>query len=73
MQGYLHFWKPISEEKYVESGTDTSARVEGIETLKLLLNTGHFVDLIDTFVVPSFRRNQVFVSTMDKFGYMITC
>ena len=54
------------------TGNDTSARVEGIETFRLLLNTCHFVDLIDTFVVPTFRRNLVFVSTMDKFGYTCT-
>ena len=43
--------------------------IEGIGTFRLLLNIGHFVDLIDTFVVPTFRCNLVFVSTMDIFGY----
>ena len=73
IQGYLHFWKPRSEEKYVYSRNDTSDTVEGIITFRLLLNMGHFVNLLDTFVVPSFRCNQVFVSTLDKFGYMIRC
>ena len=45
---------------------------EGIITFRLFLNTGHFVDLIDTFVVPTFRRNLVYVSTVDKFGYTCT-
>ena len=68
MQGCLHCQKPRSEEKYVFTGNDTSARVEGIATFRLLLNTGYFVDLINTFVVPTFRRNLVSVYTMDKFG-----
>ena len=50
-------------------GNDTSARVEGIRTFRLLLNIGHFVYLIDTFVAPNFRCNLVFVSTLEKFGY----
>ena len=69
MQGCLHFQKPISQEKYVFTGIDTSARVEGFGTFRLFQNTGHFVYLIDTLVVPTFRCNLVSVSTLDKFGY----
>ena len=72
MQGCLHCRKPRSEERYVFTGNDTSARVERIGTFRLLLNTGHFVDLLNTFVVPTFRRNLVSVSTLDKFGYTCT-
>ena len=68
----LHCRKPISEEKCVFKGIDTSARVEGFGTFRFLLNIGHFVYLIDTFVVPTFRRNLVFVSTLDKFGHTCT-
>ena len=71
-QGCLHFQKPRSEEKYVFIGNDTSARVGRTGTIRLLLNTGHFVDLIDTFVVPTFRRSLVYVSTLEKFGYTCT-
>ena len=35
----------------------------------MLLGTGFYFDLKDTFVVPSFRRNLVSVSLLDKFGY----
>ena len=38
----------------------------------MLLNTSHFVDQIDTFVVPSFIHNLVVVSTLDTFGYTCT-
>ena len=67
----LHCRKPRSEEKYVFTGKDTLARVEGFGTFRLLLNIANFVYVIDTFVVPMFRRNLVSVSTLDKFGY--TC
>ena len=50
MQGCLHYRKPRSEEKDVFTGNDTSARVEAIRTFRLLLNIGHFVDLVDTFL-----------------------
>ena len=68
IHGCLHCQKPRSDEKYVYTGKNTSVRVEGIRTFILLLNIGHFVDLIDTFVVPSFKRNRVSISTLDKFG-----
>ena len=35
-------------------GNDTSARVEGIRTFRLLLYIGHFVDLINTFCCTNF-------------------
>jgi len=34
-----------------------------------LLGTGYYLDLKDTFIVPSFRRNLVYFSLLDKFGY----
>ena len=70
-KGCLHCQKPRSEEKYVFTGIDIAARVEGFITFRLPLNTSHFVYLIDTFVVPTFRCNLVSVSTLHKFGY--TC
>ena len=45
---------------------------QGIKIFLLLLNTSHYVNLIDTFVLPSFRSNLVDVSTLDKFGYTCT-
>ena len=68
----LHCQKPRSEEKYVFTSIDTSAIVEGIRIFRLLQNSGHFIDLIDTFVVPTFRHNLLSVSTLEKFGYNCT-
>ena len=72
IKGCLHCEKPRSEGKYAFTSNDTSARLEGIRTFRLLLNTGHFVDLMDTFIVPTFRRNVVSVTTLDRFGYTST-
>ena len=45
--------------------------VEAIWLFILLLKTGIYLDLKETFIVPSFRRNLVFISLLDKLGY--TC
>jgi len=44
--------------------------VEAIGHFRLLLCTDFYLDLKDTFVVPSFRRNLVSVSYLDKLGYL---
>ena len=50
-------------------GIGKSVEVEVIGTFRLLLRTGYFLDLKDIYVVPSFRRNLVSISVLDKFGY----
>lgn len=50
-------------------GDGKSVEVEAIGHFRLLLCTGYYLDLIDTFVVPSFRRNLVSVCCLDKLGY----
>jgi len=46
-----------------------SVEVEAIGHFRLLLGIGLYLDLRDVFIVPSFRRNLVYVSLLDKFGY----
>ena len=46
-----------------------TAKVEAIGTFRLLLKTGIYLDLKDTYVVPSFRRNLISISVLDKSGY----
>ena len=43
--------------------------VEAIGTFRLLLRTGFYLDLIETHVVPSLRRNLVYVPILDTSGY----
>ena len=43
--------------------------VEAIGTFRLCSMSGFYLDLLETFYVPSFRRNLVSVSRLDKSGY----
>ena len=43
--------------------------VEAIGTFRLQLKIGIYLDLFETFVVPSFRRNLISISSLDKFGF----
>ena len=43
--------------------------VEAIGTFRLQLKTGFYFDLFETFVIPSFRRNLISISSLDKFGF----
>ena len=69
MQGCLSHRSPIDAERRIYFGNGESVEVEAVGIFKLLLSTGHFLELKDTFIVPSFRRNLVSVSYLDKFGY----
>lgn len=69
MQGCLNYRKPSDAERYIFVGDGNSVEVEAIGHFKLLLGTGYYLDLLDTFIVPSFRRNLVSVSLLDKSGY----
>jgi len=70
MQGCLSYWKPIDSKRWIYVGDGKSVEVEAIGHFRLLLCTGFYLDLKDTFVVPSFRRNLVSVSYLDKLGYL---
>jgi hypothetical protein len=69
MQGCLSYRKPNDAERCIYVGDGKSVEVEAIGHFRLLLSIGYYLDLMDTFVVPSFRRNLVSVSSLDKFGY----
>ena len=69
MQGCLSCRKPNDSERYIYVGDGKSVEVEAIGTFRLLLKTGFYLDLKETYVAPSFRRNLVSVSVLDKAGY----
>ena len=71
MQGCLSCRKPNDGERYIFVGDGKKVKVEAIRTFRLLLNYGTYLDLNETYVVPSFQRNLVSISILDKFGY--TC
>ena len=71
MQGYLSCRNPNDGERYIFVGDGKKVKVEAIKTFRLFLKSGTYLNLNETYVVPSFRRNLVSISILDKFGY--TC
>ncbi|RVW94541.1 Retrovirus-related Pol polyprotein from transposon TNT 1-94 [Vitis vinifera] len=69
MQGCLRSRMPTDGERYIYVGNGNKAAVKAIGLFRLQLDSGCTLDLEETFVVPSFRRNLIFVSCLDKFGY----
>ena len=50
-------------------GNRVKVPVEAIGTYRLILDTGHCLDLYQTLYVPSVSRNLVSLSKLDVFGY----
>jgi len=69
-RGCLSYPKPIDYERWIYVGDGKSVEVEAIGHFRLLLCTGFYLDLKDTFVVLSFRQNLVSVSYFEKLGYL---
>ena len=53
MQACLSYRKPNDGEIYIFVGDDKSVEVDVIGTFRLLLGIDYYLDLKDTFVVPS--------------------
>ena len=60
---------PTDDEKYIYVGNENKVAVKAIGLFRLQLNFGFTLDLKETFVVQSFRRNLISVSCLDKCGY----
>ena len=56
MQGCLSCRKPNDGERYIFVGDGKKVEVEAIETFRLFLKYGTYLDLNETYIVPSFRR-----------------
>lgn len=69
MRGCLSYRKPNYVERYIYMGNGKSVDMEAIVHFGLLRVLVFYLNLKDTLVVPSFRRNLVSVSHLDKFGY----
>ena len=50
-------------------GDDKSVEVEPVGNFRLLLKTGFYLDLNETYILLSSRRNLVFIFVLVKFGY----
>ena len=60
---------PIDAERFTYMGNDNKAFVKVIGLFRLQLKSSCYLVLDETFYVPSFRGNLVYVSRLDKFGY----
>ncbi|KAL6331379.1 hypothetical protein AAG906_011316 [Vitis piasezkii] len=69
MQGCLRSRLPTDGERYIYVGNGNKVAVKAIGLFRLQLDSGCTLDLEETFVVPSFRRNLISISCLDKFGY----
>ena len=69
MQGCLSFRKPIDGERYIYVGDAKSIEVEATGTFRLLLRTGFYLDLNETFIVSLFRQNLISIYALDKLGF----
>ena len=69
MQGCLSYRKPINGERYIYVGDGNTIEDKAIETFRLLLKIGFYLDLNETYVVPSFRQSLVSISILNKYGY----
>lgn len=69
MQGCLSCRKPNDVERYICVGDGKTVEVEAIGKFILLLKTRFYLDLNETFIVPSFRRNLISISALDKSSY----
>ena len=48
---------------------ETEVEIKVIGTLRLILDIGFIMDLVDTIYVPVFTRNLISVPRLDSYGY----
>ena len=56
-------------KRYIYVGNNNKVAMKVIGLFRLQLDYGWTLDLEETFVVPSFRRNLISISCLDKYGY----
>ena len=69
LHGSLSCRKPNDGKRYIYVEDDNTVEVQAIGKFRLLLKTGFYLDLNETFNVSSFRQNLILISTLDKFGF----
>nr|KYP35264.1 Retrovirus-related Pol polyprotein from transposon TNT 1-94 [Cajanus cajan] len=72
MQGFTIIQIISPNEKFFFMGNRVKVLVEAVGTYRLILNTGHHLDLLETLYVPSLSRNLVSLSKLDAIGYSFT-
>ena len=70
MQGFLTIQTIKSNESFVFMGNRNKVPVKGIGTYRLVLDTGHYLDLFQTLYVPTFSCNLVSLPKLDVAGFV---
>ena len=70
MQSCLRSRTPSDAKRFIYVGNGNKVPVEAIGVFRLKLESGCFLDLEETYYVPSFRWNLIFVSRLDKSSYL---
>ncbi|RVW14991.1 hypothetical protein CK203_090430 [Vitis vinifera] len=68
-QGYLISKRLSKGERTITLGNGTKVEIKAIDTLRLILDTGFIMDLVDTVYVLVFTRNLISVPRLDSYGY----
>jgi len=69
MHGFLSIQPMKGTKKYLYMGNIMKARIEGIWSYILILNTGYCLDLEKCLYVPSCARNLISVAKLDCLGF----
>ena len=69
LQGYLISKRLSKGERTITLGNGTKVEIKAIDTLRLILDTGFIMDLVDTVYVLVFTRNLISVPRLDSYGY----
>jgi hypothetical protein len=69
MQDCRSCCKSRDGERYIYVGDYNKADIKVIGHFTLLLKINLYLDLFDTFVVSSFRRNLISIFALDKLGF----
>jgi len=69
MQGFISTRTIKPNEKFVFMGNRVKVLVEVVGTYRLILDTEFYLDMMNTFYVPSISRNLVSLSKLDVAGY----
>ncbi|XP_019434517.1 PREDICTED: uncharacterized protein LOC109341142, partial [Lupinus angustifolius] len=68
-KGFITTRTTRPNEKFVFMGNRVKVPVEAVGTYRLILDTGHHLDLFETLYVPNISRNLVSLSKLDVAGY----
>ncbi|KAA0032875.1 Retrovirus-related Pol polyprotein from transposon TNT 1-94 [Cucumis melo var. makuwa] len=67
-EGFLTTRTTNPNERFIFMENRVKVPVEAMGTYRLTLDTGHHLDLFDTFYVPSISRNLISLSKLDTLG-----